>query len=220
LGSQTEFGNQWMGRLSPIDWYHLMTICLSPLLICSLLALPVPPQNANPQLICACTGLSLEKLATMPWCELESLYRQTSPGNPPAGELRGLAIYDRDRRFSKLRSAGTRAVWLGKDFDPEQGMLVNRWRVGRAIKAEVYPGTSWLDGRPALVMDYRHTSFVWRTVRDELREVAPGLYLGAMYKCESSGPRFVMYFALQDDRARQFGTQECQQTTPAGLSGR
>jgi hypothetical protein len=45
----------------------------------------------------------------------------------------------------------------------------------------VYTADSWLDGRPALVFDYSR-SRLWPNVRDEVREVAPGLYLGIMYR--------------------------------------
>ena len=78
-------------------------------------------------------------------------------------------------------------------------MLINHWRFGRAVKAKVYPAESFLDGGPTLVMDYRHTSpVIWRNVRDELREVAPGLYLGVMFKCEAGSARFGMFFALEE----------------------
>jgi hypothetical protein len=46
-------------------------------------------------------------------------------------------------------------------------------------------------------MDYSGTSRVWRDVRDEVREVSPGLYLGRMYRRTDCGPRFEMFFALE-----------------------
>ncbi len=46
-------------------------------------------------------------------------------------------------------------------------------------------------------MDYQGSSLIWNDVRDELREVAPGLYLGAMYLRRSTGPKFKMWFALE-----------------------
>ena len=33
-------------------------------------------------------------------------------------------------------------VWLGKDINPEASALINRWRVGSAMKAEIYPSQS------------------------------------------------------------------------------
>jgi hypothetical protein len=165
----------------------------------SILTLP-PTVSFQPQLPApdARDTLSLEKLGILTWEQLDAIYRRSIPGRAPSGVLNGRAIYDGQQRFAKLRTTGTKAIWLGKEFNEEQGTLINRWRVGRAIKAEVYPGQSWIDGGPALVMDYRETSFVWRNVRDELREVAPGLYLGAMFRCKSSGARFAVFFALQE----------------------
>jgi hypothetical protein len=152
-------------------------------------SLGVPAYSAN---------LSLESLSQLNWEELDCLYRHAQPGRPLCGVVEGRAIYDKERKLSALRSAGTNALWLGKDFHPEQGMLINRWRFGKAIKAEVYPGVSLIDGGPALVADYRQTSFVWRNVRDEIREVAPGLYLGVMFKFEKSEAHFSTFFALAE----------------------
>ena len=75
--------------------------------------------------------------------------------------------------------------------------LVNQWCGFRAIKARVYYGPSWLDGQTSIIMDYQETSKVWADVRDEVREVAPGLYLGLMYHRKPCEPQFKLYFALE-----------------------
>jgi hypothetical protein len=175
-----------------------MVLGLAPFLITSALALgwhsPVQTLGVPD---CPET-LSLERLSQLSWEELDCLYRRAQPGRPPCGVVEGRAIYDKARKLSAFRSAGTNALWLGKDFHPEQGMLINRWKFGKAIKAEVYPGVSLIDGGPALVADYRQSSFIWRNVRDEIREVAPGLYLGVMFKFEKSEGRFSTFFALAE----------------------
>ena len=75
----------------------------------------------------------------------------------------------------------TRLVWQGKYFR-DDGTMTNRvFGVGRAIPADVYLGESWLDGHPALIFDYSGSK-LWPNVRDEVREVAPGLSVGIMYK--------------------------------------
>ena len=38
-----------------------------------------------------------------------------------------------------------------------------------------------LDGRVCIVLDYARTSLIARSVRDELRLLRPGLYLGRAY---------------------------------------
>src|SRR5262249_8682593 len=107
----------------------------------------VPRQPASPV-------LSLERLACMHWCELENLYRQSSPGPIPAGYLRGRAIYCPGAFLTPARDKMTQALWHGKHFCPDDGTLVNQWCLGtRAVRARVCYGESWLDGKPSIVMD-------------------------------------------------------------------
>jgi hypothetical protein len=138
---------------------------------------------------------SLEQLAGMSWCELEALYRHSCPTEIPVGYARGIPLYDPAKRFTGLRTKCTRALWRGKHVRCDDS-LINQWCGLRAIKAEVYCGESWLDGRPAVIMDYSKSSWVWRDVRDEVREVAPGLFLGVMYLRRCPQPRLKMFFAL------------------------
>ncbi|NEO63980.1 MAG: hypothetical protein F6J98_27560, partial [Moorea sp. SIO4G2] len=49
------------------------------------------------------------------------------------------------------------------------------------IKAKVDPGESWFTQGEATILDYSKTSFVAQKIRDEIREVSPGLYLGQAY---------------------------------------
>jgi hypothetical protein len=132
----------------------------------------------------------------MSWPELEQLYRQAEPGTVPEGYARGRAIYCPDAALSGARNRMTRVLWHGKHFQADC-TLVNQWLGLRAIRAQVYPGPSWLDGRPSTIMDYQETSWVWRDVRDEMREVAPGLFLGIMYRRRPCGPRVQTFFALE-----------------------
>ena len=65
----------------------------------------------------------------------------------------------------------------------------------RAIKAKLYEGDSWLDGAPSIFIDYSTTSLVARWVHDEIREVAPGLFLGLVYVRKRRLPlRFALDF--------------------------
>jgi hypothetical protein len=146
---------------------------------------------------CTVRALMLDDLARMSPGDLEQLYRQSGVGGIPAGYARGRPIYDPDAAFAGLRSRATRALWHGKHFDAAGGTLVNQWCGFRAIRARVGYGTSWLDGGPAIVMDYGGTSHVWADVRDEMREVSPGLFLGVMYLRRPTQPRLKMYFALE-----------------------
>ena len=54
-----------------------------------------------------------------------------------------------------------------------------------------------MDGRPSLILDYQNSSLVYRNVRDEIRQVGPGLYLGAMFDRSKNPPALTMYFVLE-----------------------
>ena len=62
-----------------------------------------------------------------------------------------------------------------------------------AIIAKVYKGPSWLDGKECIVLDYSETSLVAGWIRDEIRQIGPGLYLGKVY----GGKKRLIDFALQ-----------------------
>jgi hypothetical protein len=66
------------------------------------------------------------------------------------------------------------------------------------VRAEVSVGPSWLDDRPCVVLDYSRSSVVAGWIRDEIREVAPGLYLGLVWGVGRlfGGRRLVLRFAL------------------------
>jgi hypothetical protein len=139
--------------------------------------------------------LCLEQLACMNWCELEHLYRQANPGTIPAGYTRGRAIYCPGALLTPARDRMTRTLWHGKHFCPDDGTLTNQWCLGQAVRARVCYGDSWLDGKPSIIMDYRGMSHVWKDVRDEIREVSPGLYLGIMYRGKGAMQQ-KMFFTL------------------------
>jgi hypothetical protein len=132
----------------------------------------------------------------MSWEELERLYRQSEPGTLPVGYARGRAIYCPEASLSATRSTLTRLLWHGKHFCAADGTLVNQWCGFKAIRAAVSYGPSWLDGGPSIIMDYGGMSRVWADVRDEVREVAPGLYLGVMFLRREPQAKLKMFFAL------------------------
>ena len=110
--------------------------------------------------------------------ELEDLFRRSVAGALPDGEAEGLILFPAfATRIIRL------AAWRGKCFDRERGELENRilpFGV-RAVRAQVYREPSWFDGAETIVLDYSKTSFVARKIRDEIREVAPGVYLGLVF---------------------------------------
>jgi hypothetical protein len=68
----------------------------------------------------------------------------------------------------------------------------------KAIVAQVYRGASWFDEKECIVLDYSHTSIVAQWIRDEIREVSPGLYLGLVWwGKEKQHAHRLIHFALK-----------------------
>ena len=156
-------------------------------------------------LLCGCVSVSAASdthycpadLAKMSWADLECVYRMAKPGRIPGGFAQGRVVYCPDMFLAGAKSRASQLLWRGKYFHPEEGTLINQWRGVQAIRATVSHGTSWLDGKPAIILDYSETSRVWSNVRDEMREVSTGVYVGAMYLRECPEPRLKLYFVLQ-----------------------
>lgn len=142
-----------------------------------------------------CPVYTLDQLVRMDRAQLEALYRAAELGHVPTGVTNGRAIRNPGGRLTVPVSRVTRVLWQGKVFT-DDGMMVNRVLGVRAVHARVYVGESWLDGRPAVVMDYAGTSRLFPDVRDEVREVSPGVWLGVMYVRKPTGPEQSMFFAL------------------------
>lgn len=138
---------------------------------------------------------TLDDLVTLSASQLDQLYRQSQPGPVPTGKVRGRALYP-DARFPKARSSAARIAWQGKVFDPETSTAINRFFGVRMIRGNVYIAPSWLDGAPSMILDYDGTSKIYGSYRDEIRQVAPGLYLGLMYDRTKSPVDLKMYFAF------------------------
>ncbi|MDS9469795.1 hypothetical protein RGQ15_19740 [Paracoccus sp. MBLB3053] len=139
----------------------------------------------------------LEKLMDMSQKELDDLFSSVPAGDIPDGAAEGTAIIAAGTRFSPLiaRFINTFA-WQGKVFDAEKGVLRNRiLPIGfNAIIAKVYKDQSWLDGKECIVLDYSDTSLVAQWIRDEIREIGPGLYLGKVYWDDTRLIDFVLEF--------------------------
>jgi hypothetical protein len=107
-----------------------------------------------------------------------------------------VAIVSRSR-LGRALSAFIRAlVWRGKEFTAGGSLRNIMTPFGvRTIRASVYEAPSRLDGRPSIVLDYSSTSRVASWVRDEIRQIAPGLYLGIVYVRGWRLPlRFTLHF--------------------------
>jgi hypothetical protein len=153
--------------------------------------------EARAQTVPATSVVTLSQLLQMSPAELDAIYRQGAAAAIPEGRIRGTAILSPGTRRTRTLSRGARLMWQGKVIEPGQTSAVNRFFGVRVVRGQMYSGPSWLDGQPSLVLDYSQTSLVYANNRDEIRQVAPGLFLGLMYDRTTAPPGLVMYFALE-----------------------
>lgn len=142
-------------------------------------------------------------LLKAPRQRLDELFGQSVAGAQPDGEGVGTAIVCAGTWFAPVLAWLARwFCWQGKVFDAREGVLKNRVTPFslRAIKAKVYKGESWFDGKECIVIDYSKTSFVAKMVRDEIREVAPGLYLGKVFLWGKPSIHFSVSFQYEPAR--------------------
>ena len=142
-------------------------------------------------------GLTVDQLVRMSPAALDQLYMAAGPAPMLSGRVPGRAIVFPGTALAGPASNAARLVWQGKVFRNESSTAVNRFFGVRSIEGKLYYAESWKDGRPSLILDYRETSYLYRRNRDEIRQVAPGIYLGLMYAASQPRPKFKMYFALQ-----------------------
>lgn len=140
--------------------------------------------------------LTARHISQLPADQVDELFRSGQVGQIPDGEADGTAIFLPGNPAEPfLQGLVQTLAWQGKVVNARGRMLKNRiLPLGtRAIEADVYTGRSWFDGAECIVLDYSKRSLVARFVRDEIRRVAPGLYLGIVFL----GRTRVLYFTLQ-----------------------
>lgn len=170
------------------------------------------PSTASIPTAPAATVRTLDELAALDVAQLEALYRagqvtslHALDGSPVC---RMLAIRGLDHGVPFRAIAGLAAArffpWAGKSFEASgdgAGTGINRIRLGGGLRwfpfqTRVEP--SAIDGKPCILLDYDHAPNPKpiRMIRDELREVAPGLFLGpAMLDTGKGAPRLILFFA-------------------------
>jgi hypothetical protein len=128
--------------------------------------------------------MDTKQLLEMSQQQLDALFSAHDAGPIPDGEGKGTAIIASGTSFSEtIADLINIFAWQGKVFDAKAGVLRNHiLPLGlKAIIARVYKGPSLLDGKECVVLDYSETSLVASHIRDEIRLIEPGLYLGKVY---------------------------------------
>ena len=142
------------------------------------------------------------QLLKMSNADLDTLFSNSPAGDIPNGPAKGTAIIDPGTKLSgEIAEAVKLFAWQGKTFDAQKGQLKNRiTALGlNAIVAKVYKGNSWFDNKECIVLDYSETSLVAHWIRDEIRLIGPGFYLGRVYW----GKKPLIHFCLEFGAAAQ-----------------
>lgn len=138
----------------------------------------------------------IQQLLSMKSAELDDLFSKSPAGDIPNGEGKGTAIIAEGTKYTpEIAEFINHFAWQGKIFDATNGLLKNKilpFGVA-AIVAKVYKGSSWFDGEECIVLDYSQTSLVAGWIRDEIRMIQPGFYLGEVF----GGKKRMFHFSLQ-----------------------
>jgi hypothetical protein len=143
--------------------------------------------------------LNAADLVSAPREQLDKLFRDSPPGPIPTGRGRGTAILFPGSVLDRPFAALVRLLfWKGKVFHPETKDLRNLLTPFgiQGIRASVYEEKSWFSSGPAVILDYSKTSFVAKMIRDEIRLVSPGVYLGQVFWGKKRIALFMLEFPV------------------------
>ena len=96
--------------------------------------------------------------------------------------------------------------WKGKIFEPldgGQGKGINRFRVGPfrttryRFETEIFPPLVGEDDVYRLNYDLRGNPWFVRLIRDDIKKLRDGLFLGTANRRTKGGHKFIIYFALE-----------------------
>ena len=133
--------------------------------------------------------------------ELAKVYAGGETVPLPNGDARGIALLFPNSGLSPLLAKIGGVVWQGKSVDAGAGRLINRvFFVLRVIPAKIYEGESWFDDGRAIIIDYADTSTSFFYMRDEVRRVADGLFLGRSYYRKGARGKYVLTFTMDFTR--------------------
>jgi hypothetical protein len=148
-------------------------------------------------------GLQVSDLLSASQKKLDAIFTQSRTGPIPNGNATGTAIVWPGTLFTRLVARFVHNfAWQGKIFtrspDGRSATLENKVTSAgvEALVAHVYYAPSWLDGKECIVLDYSKTSLLARRIRDEIREIAPHLYLGKVWWGRKRLVDFVLEFPV------------------------
>jgi hypothetical protein len=126
-----------------------------------------------------------------------------------SGDLKGrmlavTGLSDPVATWVRLFAGSGSFPWRGKSFSPlssghgegKNRVIRDRWKL---FRFETFVGQSRAGTFDAVQLDYDlpENPFFIRAIKDEIRQVEPGLYLGQAYLQLRGQPQLVLYFGLQ-----------------------
>jgi hypothetical protein len=171
-------------------WFVLLAALLA-----GLVAVPRLQAAAGESPGCPPPITCLAQLRCLGLEELQQVFAAAHGCSVPAGCGRGECLLRTDAKHADRKVRMTNRFWKGKCF-AEDGYFTNQWAGFRALHSYACQGPSWLDGRPCVILEYPPHTPLFGNARDEIREVAPGLWLGMWYDREPC-PKLRGFFALE-----------------------
>ena len=113
--------------------------------------------------------------------ELHDLFRRATIHEMPCGWFPGKVIYFTNMPAGKVVKQLSDNHWMGKIFEAD-GSFTNQWKNRQALHSCLKVAPSFMDGKPCYICEYPRCTPLFGPMRDEYREVAPGVFLGAMYR--------------------------------------
>lgn len=143
----------------------------------------------------------LYQLQSMKADDLAKVYAESPAGVIRDGESLGKAVVLPGTLLGWFLSVISNLIWKGKVFDNKTGelpcFLLNKILGMHLIRAKVNYGPSWFDGKQSIIIDYKETSWLAFFIRDEIRQIQPGLFGGYAFVRLPFGGRWnLLFFAL------------------------
>ncbi|MCK5860950.1 MAG: SDR family oxidoreductase [Candidatus Hydrogenedentes bacterium] len=140
---------------------------------------------------------TLDDLTRLSKPELEKLFTNGDTENMPSGFTAGLGIAFPGTFLGRILGKYVRATsWKGKYFEADRKQIRNILSPFsiKAARGELRIDDGILDGKPSIVVDYTNTIAFGLPIRDEIRKIADGLYLGRAFQ----GSKPTVFFALSN----------------------
>ena len=166
-----------MSTNSPQLWYIRWALLIAGLLVCP----PAPAGDGPPASGPWAWSGDPNCLHQLSVCELDDLFRQSTIHGMPHGNMPGEVITFANVPAPKLLKRVANNHWKGKIVEPD-GSFTNQWKKGTALTSCLTIGPSYLDGQPCIICEYPRWTPLFGPMRDEYREIAPGLFLGRQYR--------------------------------------